>query len=146
MKTNSWHIAMLLICVLTLLSCRKEKMAGTTNTDLLTQHAWKYNSFGIDENFDGKIDVPITLRDCQKDDIIRFSQDGTGAFDQNFNFCDPDFPKTESFTWQFLENETQLEYGGTVHTILALDETQLAIYTEENDGSTTTRYILNYRH
>ncbi len=119
---------------------------ASANTQWLTQQFWQYDQFGIDEDLDGEIDIDEGFDVCAEDDLVKFDNGGVGHFDQGSQLCYPGHPQTLPFTWQFLNNETQIEYGGAVHTILELDQNQLKIYTEETDGSTTSRYILIYRH
>lgn len=144
MKTTPVHVTVLVFAALTLLSCRKEKSISQKER-FLTLESWQYHQFGIDENLDGEIDIHNGFEDCAKDDLIKFNAGGNGLFDQGAMLCYPTFPQIQDFTWQFQNNETQLEYGGAIHTILALDETQLAIYTEEDNGSGPVRYILVYK-
>ena len=136
---------MLFFAALILLSCSKEKLYSQKEK-LLTQENWQYHQFGIDENLDGEIDIETGFEDCAEDDLVKFNTGGKGLFAQGTMLCYPTFPQTQDFTWQFHNNETQLEYGGAIHTILNLDEGQLKIYTEENDGSSTVRYLLIYKH
>jgi hypothetical protein len=146
MKTKSVHVLLLLCTVIAFLSCRKEMNGVSANVELLTGQSWSYEEFGIDQNLDGDIDIPENIENCAKDDLVQFNANGSGNFDQGSNLCYPEFPQSSPFDWQFHNNETQLEYGGTVHNILALDENLLAIYTEEMQGSATVRHILVYRH
>lgn len=146
MKTKSVHVLLLLGTVMIFLGCRKENNAVSAKLRLLTADSWTYDQFGIDQNRDGLIDIPETLENCIKDDVVIFNADGSGSFNQGANMCYPEFPQSQPFDWQFLNNETQIEYGGATHTILELDETQLAIYTEESDGSSVVRHILIYKH
>jgi hypothetical protein len=92
------------------------------------------------------IDIVEGFEECAQDDIVKFNSGGSGSFDQGSNFCYTGYPQSMAFDWKFQNNETQIEYGGTVHNILQLDEEQMAIYTEESDGSSTIRHILVYRH
>lgn len=146
MKTTSVHVLLLLCTVMIFLGCRKEKNDVSANLRLLTADSWAYDQFGIDQNLDGLIDVPETLQNCIKDDLVTFNVDGSGSLNQGADMCYPEFPQSQPFDWQFLNNEKELEYGGTTHTILELNETQLAIYTEESDGGSTVRHILIYKH
>lgn len=146
MKTQSVHVLLLLCAVTVFLSCKKETNAVSANVSLLTGHSWSYDEFGIDQNLDGNIDIPESIEDCAMDDLVQFNSGGTGSFDQGPDLCYPEFPQSSSFDWQFRNSETQIEYGGTVHHILALDDSQLAIYTEEMEGSATIRHILVYKH
>lgn len=144
MKTTSVQVIVLFFAILTIVSCRKEKTVSQKE-QLLTQENWQYHQYGIDEDLDGQIDIHIGFEDCAQDDLVIFNAGGKGLFDQGTMLCYPGFPQTQDFTWQFHNNETQLEYGGAVHNILALDANQLVIYTEESDGSSLVRYILVYK-
>lgn len=145
MKTTSVQLSLLLLAAVSLLSCRKETVNSAANVHLLTQASWSYDEFGIDQNLDGLIDIPEGFEDCAMDDLVKFDTGGSGNFDQGASFCYPDFPQSLPFDWSFQNNDTQIEYGGTLHTILTLSETQLAIYTEEDNGGSAVRHILVYR-
>jgi hypothetical protein len=144
MKTRSVHVILMLCIVMSFISCRKETVVSV-NMRLLTERSWSYDEFGIDQNLDGQIDIPQSIQNCAKDDLVKFNANGSGSFDQGANLCYPEFPQSQPFDWQFHNNETQLEYAGTVHTILTLGENELAIYTEESDGASTVRHILVYK-
>jgi|ADGO01.1.fsa_nt_gi hypothetical protein len=145
MKKRFVHVLLLLCTVLIFFSCKKEK-GFSAKEQYLIKAAWLYDQFGIDENLDGQIDTEEDIADCSKDDIITFNAGGTGSFDQGADLCFPDFPQSTPFEWRFLNNETQIEYAGTVHHILALNQTELRIYTEENNGNNTVRHILVFTH
>ncbi len=145
MKITSVHVLLLLCTAISIFSCRKE-ITASPNTNLLTERSWTYGQFGIDQNLDGLIDIPQNFETCALDDEIKFNTNGSGSFHQGDNLCYPDVPQSQPLEWKFHNDETQLEYGGTVHTILALDEEQLAIYTEEIDGTSTVRHMVVYNH
>src|SRR5688500_14088583 len=131
MKTRSVHVILMICIVMSFISCRKETVVSV-NMRLLTERSWSYDEFGIDQNLDGQIDIPQSIQNCAKDDLVKLNANGSGSFDQRANLCYPEFPQSQPFDWQFHNNETQLEYAGTVHTILTLGENELAIYPEES--------------
>lgn len=147
MKTTSAYVLLLLCIVISSVSCRKQTEAPVSgNVRLITEQSWAYEQFGIDQDLDGIIDIPENFETCMLDDEVKFNTDGSGSYAQGNDKCYPDFPDMQTFEWTFHNNETQVEYGGALHHILTLDENQLTIYTEENDGSSTVRHILVYKH
>jgi hypothetical protein len=145
MKTTSVHVLLLLSVVTVFISCRKKIDIAASRAQLLTQESWAYDQLGIDQNHDGQIDEPETVEDCAQDDLITFNANGIGSFHQGAVLCYPSSPVSQSFEWSLQNNDSQIEYGGTVHNIIELNETELSIYTEESDGVSTVRHILTYK-
>lgn len=142
MKTIPVQV-LLLSAAISMGSCKKEKTVSR-NTTMLTQLSWQYDRRGIDENLDGEIDIAGSFEDCALDDQVKFNANGNGTFNQGTDLCYPGFPQIQSFDWQFVNNETQIQYGGALHTILQLSQNEFSIYTEEENGSETIRHILVY--
>jgi hypothetical protein len=145
MKKKLTHLCWLIVFVSAAFACKKDK-PGADYTALLVRQPWKYDVMGADYNKDGKIDFQTTLAPCLSDELIYFFEDGNGLLDQGANLCYPAFPQTQAFTWQLLNNNTQLEYAGATYTILQLDETHLTVYTDEFVGDETIRQIARYKH
>ena len=68
------------------------------------------------------------------DNTGTFNSDGTGTTDEGPTKCDPSIPQTAAFTWQFKNNETEMQvYGsglfglGGQFKILELSETKFRL-------------------
>ena len=138
LRTHAFFI-MSLLAVTT--ACHKKKDTQS-KTELLIQQSWKHDTYGTDDNKDGTIDSPITMDACRLDDLITFKSNGIGTFDQGANMCFPTNPAVQEFSWQFKNNETQLEYADGTNTILSITGSQLVLAFDDN----SVRYILTFKH
>ena len=147
MKSNLLRLCLLLLSAASISACSKSS-SKKSNTELLTQASWKFESEGIDFDKNGTIDMSSgEFDDCDKDDIGKFETGGTGTYDQGASKCDPADPQTESFTWQFKNGEKEIEYDGLSFIIESLTETNLRLYAEEDPGTgTTIRFYLTFKH
>lgn len=108
-------IGLLLICFC--VSCSKDdgpkKSSASEN---ITSGSWKYDSGGIDIDKNGSIDLALTtissIGPCRLDNTATFRNDGTGTTDEGATKCNAADPQTESFTWNFQNNESLLNVGG----------------------------------
>jgi hypothetical protein len=85
-------------------------VAGT-KTFFITRNTWRFSSA-----FVGAVDVSGALQACQKDNIYTFVAAGTGTLDEGASKCNAGDPQTSPFTWNFLNNETQLFISSTLFT------------------------------
>jgi len=123
----------LYISLLTLLlaaSCQKEEEEEVppTKTELIVSSGWKFDratagTYG---------DVSAYIDACYKDNVITFSNGGTGTVNEATVICAPS--TAGSFTWSFTNGETVLNTssplfpGGTgTFTIVTLNETNLVL-------------------
>ena len=83
--------------------CKKDKDVEEppSTVDLITSTTWKIDTIGFDENKDGQIDgaLPGGLAGCQKDNIITFSSDSAGIFDEGATRCSTDDAQSTPFNW-----------------------------------------------
>lgn len=120
------------LAVLTFSSCQKEDNTppAKTKSQLITQSTWKFSGATV-----GGSDVSAFLQTCQKDNILTFSASGgTGTLDEGPTKCNPGDPQTSPFTWNFLNNESQLFIsatlftgGSSTFTLVSLTETTLVV-------------------
>lgn len=111
------NAALLVITVVVIAGCKKNDNSAPSKTQLLTTGSWTrtsdYIDPAVDVNGDGVDDHEIFnfYDDCDKDDMLIFKSDGTVTFDAGPLKCDPTDPQTQSTTWKFLTNESQLMIG-----------------------------------
>lgn len=145
MKKNLFSFLFPVLFLLTMVSCSKD--SKKSNTELLTQAAWKLVSVGVDSDKNGTIDLEDAVDACTKDDLTTFAVNGTGVVDEGASKCDPLDPQTTTFTWSFANNETELNFDGDTFKILSLDGSNLKIYFEGDLGTgTIVRYLIILGH
>lgn len=97
---------------------KKNPVAEVTKTVLITASAWKYDNAGIDINGDGTSDSPLPaafdVPACSKDNLITFNSDKTGKVDEGATKCNATDPQTRPFTWEFVNNETEISSSTAV--------------------------------
>lgn len=64
----------------------------------ITGDAWSLTSLRTDIDGDGTLEE--SAEDCDKDDLITFSDDGTWNSDEGATKCDPADPQTSTGTWE----------------------------------------------
>lgn len=143
---------LLLACLLSLaglISCKKDssQTSGTSNSQLITQKAWKYDIRGLDENNNGTIEASESdMLPCQSDDSFSFNAHNTGVYNPGSLQCAPD-DVTITFNWYFSNNETELAIFAYPEKIGKLDENILEIYhDDQNTQNQTVKYITRFHH
>lgn len=119
-----------------LVSCEKSP-DGKSNTELITQASWKYESASIDSDNNGSGETPLpggTLQSCQTDNLLILNANGTGTVDEGTTKCNAADPQTAALTWSFTTNETIINFNSPVFAgvggdfrIISLTETQLVL-------------------
>lgn len=98
------------VLVILLAACHREK-PQKSRTEIITASPWKYYQAGLDLDNNGTIDTTLRadlLPVCYTDNMLTFKADSIGILDENINRCLPSRPQTSSFTWYFLNNETEI--------------------------------------
>jgi hypothetical protein len=145
-----------------LLSCKKKKDEPPTKTEMLTSSSWKYESGGIDQDRNGTVDFTFEstglLQPCILDNTGTFSSNGTGVADEGATKCNTTAAQTTAFTWNFQNNETELQVLGSglfglggKFKIKELTSTRLALtkdttVTLSGMPPTTVGLIVNLKH
>ena len=148
MKSNLLKLFVFGLTLTAFTACNKDDDNGTpkTKSELLTQAAWKYQKAGFDGNGDNQIDVEAA-EDCSKDDLLTFAVGGTGTLDEGATKCDVDDPQSTPITWQFKNNETELDYDGEVAKIISLDANLLKLsYDFDMGGGTIVKIVAEFKH
>src|SRR4030095_14007290 len=124
-------------------SCKKEDVAPSSNTTFLTQKAWKFETYGLDENDNGVIEsAENAMQPCESDDAFTFYSNGTGIYTAGTVTCTQDDPPVLSLNWNFSNNETELQIFTAPEKISKLDDNTLEIYyLELNSQNQLVKYI-----
>jgi hypothetical protein len=142
---NRFTIPALLILPMLVATTACRKKGDDTNkskTELLTQHSWRHEAYGTDDNNDGTIDTPVAMDACRNDDLISFATNGSGTFNQGSDLCFPASPVVQDFTWEFTNNESKLVYAGGTNTIISLTDHKMVLAVDES----SVRYIVVFKH
>lgn len=151
------YVFVMLVAGGSLLGCKKNKDNNTSNTSLLTNAVWKYDTAMIDYDKNGTPDFPIppgTIAACSLDNTVTFKSDSTGIMDEGPTKCSLTNPQSTSFTWYFKENETVLYspdpiFGGLSGDvkIAVLNSSKLEVIKEYPvSGTTSVNIILDLKH
>lgn len=143
MKKIFWQ-CMLPMVLWMITACKKEKeIVEKSPVQLLTEKEWILFSIGFDDNKNGVIDInEEMIKDCERDNTIKFISDGRGHFLDKGITCSG--PIESNFNWEFINNHTGIEIETSIVSVLKLDENEF-IYTPELEG-VTTKLIIHYRH
>ncbi len=143
MKKIFWQ-CMLPMVLWMITACKKEKqLVVKSPVQLLTEKEWKLFSIGFDDNSNGVIDNNEELiKDCEKDNTIKFVADGRGFFRDNGVACGGQLEN--NFNWVYVNNNTEIEIEANFVSIMKLDEKEF-IYTPKLEG-VSPKLIIHYRH
>lgn len=85
-------------------------------TTFLVQQTWKFESAGFDMGSNGSIDLDLTSQTptCLSDNTLTFSVNGNGTMDEGATKCNAAAPQSTAFTWNFTNNETEMNINGNV--------------------------------
>ncbi len=123
-------LAFLLASLFLVFSCKKDEFSSKTNTQLITQSSWTFQSAFVGSTDVSNQDPPFKA--CRKDNIITFTAAGGGTVTEGAIACSP--PEPITFTWSFTNGETILHmntplYPGTGNdfTVIFIGETSLVL-------------------
>ena len=150
MKTTTLRLtAVGFLSSIILASCSKEgNSAVKSQTELLTQKAWKFEIYGLDENDNGVIDEPENnMLSCEADDVFTFYANGGGVYEGGATPCSIGEPTIINFNWRFENNGTELAVFAAPEKINKLDENILEVYyMDQNSLSQPVKYIRRFKH
>lgn len=140
MKRNLNFALLMVLFVLTAVSCKKDK----PREELLTSGSWRASSISVTLG-PFTVDGYADLEDCEKDDRLTFKSDKTVEIDEGPTKCDPAAPQTFSIgTWSLSDNDNKLTYGGTTYDILELTENRLRLRGSISDSGLTGTIELGF--
>ncbi len=102
--------------------------------DLVVDGKWQMTGMALVVNNNGTdslVDAWANVKECDRDNVMTFTNDGKGVIDEMATKCDPADPQTRNITWEFINNDTQVKItdnkGTNISTIVELTATK-AIY------------------
>jgi len=148
MKTTLMKLLVVSLFAAGFASCNKEGANPSPSAIFLTQQAWKFEIYGLDENNNGVIEASENaMQSCESDDAFTFYLNGTGIYQSGAVKCTVDDPTSLNLSWHFTNNETELQIFTAPEKISKLDETTLEIYyLELNSQGQQVKYIRRFHH
>lgn len=147
MKKHAIILSLAVVLISVFGGCKKtEDKNKSFDPNILTNHTWKVTAFTIDPamdiNDDGIIDndpYAIWYGDaCWQSNFVTFKPDFTAHWDK---LCGEMF---QDFTWSFVENNTKLKFGIEAMPIIKLDDTNLIVQYDINDGVLMHKATVTY--
>jgi hypothetical protein len=135
----------------------KEITPAPSNTEMISESSWKYESGGADLDRNGSIDVTFestgAIPACRLDNTATFSANGSGIADEGTTKCNASDPQSLPFTWNFSNNETKLNITGPgvfgisgQFNLVALSRTRLTLSKDTTISSVNASVIVNLKH
>lgn len=110
-----------------LIACNKKSdppVNQPSKTDHISASAWTYENAGIDNDKNGTIDLPLSaiaptfIPACLIDNKISFNRNNSGSVDEGPSKCNATDPQTSNFSWNFADNEANLNISNNVFALL----------------------------
>ena len=129
-------------------SCKKETDVPKDNTALLTEKSWKFETYGLDENNNGVIEVAENyMLECEADDVYTFYANGGGVFKGGTIPCSMGETPIINFNWRFENNGTELAIFAAPEKINQLDKNILEVYyMDVNSQNQPVKFIRRFMH
>ncbi len=123
-------------------ACEKddEIIQTTSKTDLLSNGQWKITMYTLtppmDLDGDGIADSDglAAMDACQRDNLFKFSRNGTLTIDEGLTKCNPNDPQQEISTWSFRNNETEIIIDGTTGLLQELTPSRMRVQVNFGNG------------
>lgn len=148
----------ILLFIISFWACsEKETTPAPSNTQMISEGSWKYESGGADMNRDGSIDVTFesvgAIPACRLDNTATFNANGSGIADEGTTKCNTSDPQTLPFTWNFSNNETRVNITGPgvfgisgQFNLVALNRTRMTLSKDTTISSVNASVIVNLKH
>lgn len=153
MKRSIWNIGgsmfyWMLIAVVILVSCSKDKSNQASGMELLTQSPWVIQKAEEKTGNNPWVDAFPFWQACEKDDKWIFKTDFSLEMNDSSMPCGANSPNQiiDIVTWSFESNETKLMIDGMLSDIEVLNETSLIISASETIAGTTYYSRLTFGH
>jgi len=152
MKKSLLPLCGILILGLSFSACKKDKKEDPkpkTKTELLTNKNWKLVASTVDPAFPANntlyTNLFTILRDCYKDNLLRFETPNVFKYDEGPTKCNATDTQTHTGTWTFNLDETKITTtftsGGntssTTYDVLELSDGTLKVSYIDQLGTTT---------
>ena len=117
-----------LLLLLSINSCKKDEPVISKNMQFITNGTWIQISTSINGE-DYWEDIP----ECIKDDTYTYKKNLTLIEDEGATKCISTDPQTNTYKWNFIDNETKIFDGEDTIKIITLTEKEF-IYEYDLDG------------
>jgi hypothetical protein len=143
----------ILACSLLFASCKKKNdddnnPKGKTKTELISTGTWKFSTATVNS-----ADASMFLQTCQKDNILTFAANGTGAIAEGASKCNTGDPDSQPFDWNFASSETILHVsaifftgGSNDYNVLEVSETKLKGSQDIEIGGVSKTVVVTFVH
>ena len=147
-RHHSSSLFFLALITLVQVGCKKSDAPSPTNSDYITQSAWKF-----DKATAGVTDISTQIPVCFKDNTITFASNGSGSISEGTTACVP--PAPASFTWSFQNNAAQISLstplisgGSGIFNLVTLNSVSLVISQDMIIPPSTTAIpvVLAFKH
>jgi len=113
----------------------------------ITSNTWKFVGYGYDDDADYSLSTTENdLLTCEKDDIITFYADSTGADAEGPVKCGT--TTVYNFHWDISKDGSKFTwnlYGGTqTYTLKTLNDSELLFYRDELVSGVTRKYVYKF--
>jgi hypothetical protein len=117
------------ICLILSLAACSKKDKVQSKTEILTTGSWRLTASETDNDGNGTYEVNeySSFLPCFTDNFFTFNVSGQVISDEGLTKCDPMDSQTETTTWQFTNNETNLVVDGDSYEIKELSNTTLRL-------------------
>jgi hypothetical protein len=106
-------LLMLMGGLVTVSSCKKDDDDSPSKTQTISGKKFFVTAMKIDPGVTTPTGIFTDLfpfmPDCVKDNYLTFNENGTLVSDEGATKCEPGDAQTETGTWEFMNNETQLK-------------------------------------
>lgn len=128
----------ILLIIISNLSCKKKEpeiiLPKPTKTELLCGKNWKYVSSQISN--DSIKYTYVNISDCEYDDILIFSKDGTLIKKNGAIFCDANENQILNLTWKWNSTETGIYIDNVYYSLIYLGtDLGIAFVIEQNKNT-----------
>jgi hypothetical protein len=110
-------------------NCNKNDNPPPSYSDYIIKSSWKF-----DKAMSNGADVSGFLSACYKDNIMTFTANGMGTFDEGATKCNSGDPQTTNFTWNFTSNGSVLNVSAGIiagqsgsFPVIALDDNKMVL-------------------
>lgn len=115
-------------------ACHKDKdnVPTPSRTELLTAKNWRVTAITATATVNGSVIVQdgyLTYLPCERDDFIKFNPDKTALQDAGATKCNPQESQTDTTSWAFNADETELLLDTSASPVESLTIVELSTTT-----------------
>jgi len=123
-------------CLIFLLAACNKKDHTVSKTEMLTTGSWKLTGAESDDDGNGTYETNdyAIFPACFTDNFYVFKTGGQLVMDEGVSKCDQMDPQTETSSWSFVANETELVIDADNYEIKVLNNTTLKLKLDYGAG------------